>query len=163
MSQIVANWAWFNFLLFNDGTLWLMKNNKKKTWSGCPFLECKPHLWKRMQLTHRCNRSDKSGCEGHLLQKQRPIRPLDPESKDFSRLSSCMCLHTSHILVRRNGGSQIIMIIVGKPPTLVKHGRKGLLHWREGELFTFTKLWFSIINMVAPTTAALLSHIRVSL
>jgi len=33
MSQIVANWALFNFLLFSDGTLWLMKNNRKcKMW-----------------------------------------------------------------------------------------------------------------------------------
>ena len=28
MSQIVANWALFNFLLFSDGT-GLMKNNRK--------------------------------------------------------------------------------------------------------------------------------------
>lgn len=39
MSQIVANWALFNFPLFSDGTLWFMKK-QSKMWSGHAFLEC---------------------------------------------------------------------------------------------------------------------------
>ena len=60
MSQIVAKWALFNFILFSDGTLWLMKNNRKCEVNAPAFLECNCHclcnVWrhveKGMQLTH---------------------------------------------------------------------------------------------------------------
>ena len=39
MSQIVAKWALFNFILFSDGTLWLMKNNRKCECAGLSWMQ----------------------------------------------------------------------------------------------------------------------------
>jgi len=79
MSQIVANWALFNFLLFSDGT-GLMKNNRKCE-VDVPFLDT------IVQCMASCIERHAHAPKGHLLQKQGPWCPKNKEFFHTSRIA----------------------------------------------------------------------------